>query len=187
MSSALRCSTPAGSNIAFIGCQQQANPQRVVDDAHQILIRLRTEFCEFGLLCRGAHESLREKPCADSGAVAGLKDPVRSFKLLRRSSTRFGSGINGKDRGYKFMRQFGEVPAKPSSDEAIWRLARTTKKLGQYLALSELGSVLFDFLPGPGARRGIGGRHGESRKSPPRLLRDALQLWRVAAGSLKRA
>src|ERR1019366_7778527 len=40
-----------------------------------------------------------------------------------------------------------------------------------YLVLSELGTVLFDFLPGPGARRCFGGRHRESKKGVPRLLR----------------
>ncbi len=55
-------------NLGFIGCQQQANLQCVVDDAHQIPICLGTEFSEFG-----------EKCCADSGAITGLKDPVRSL------------------------------------------------------------------------------------------------------------
>jgi hypothetical protein len=48
------------------------------------------------------------KKCPDSGAVAGLKDPVCSFELLRRSKARFGSSINGKDLGYKFMHRFGK-------------------------------------------------------------------------------
>jgi hypothetical protein len=47
-------------NIGFIRCQEQAEIHRVVDDAHQIPIRLCTEFSEFGLLCGGGHESIRE-------------------------------------------------------------------------------------------------------------------------------
>ena len=39
---------PCAVNIAFIGCQQQANLQRIVDEVHQILICPSTKFIDFG-------------------------------------------------------------------------------------------------------------------------------------------
>ena len=42
---------------------------------------------------------------------------------------------------------------------------------GSYLALSVLGTVLFAFLSGDGARLRARGRHGESQKGVPGLLR----------------
>ncbi len=45
------------------------------------------------------------------------------------------------------------------------------RQLGQHMALSELGPVLFDFVRWPRARVRDRGRHGESAESLPRLLR----------------
>src|SRR5215210_2724298 len=44
------------------------------------------------------------------------------------------------------------------------------RQLGEYLALSELGTGLFDFLPGSGAWLRARGRRGERPSSLPGLL-----------------
>ena len=130
-----------------------------------------------GEACRGDVQAFSEWPIWNAVQLPEIRaaielqrgQPAKAVELLASASPyeraypeavylrglaylRLRKGVGGRSR----------VPEDPGSQGG---------ELGQYVALSELGTVLFDFLIGPGPRFRARGQHGGSAESLRRLLR----------------